>query len=186
MLNQIEFYNSPSGSVQFVRNGKQQVLTESRSDVIEDILQLIHECFADAYLALEDCYKKSVPNKRYHHFLMVNRFIRCNCGEYDTLRMDIDEHGNINLEQVHCPLRGTGDCKYEGIICMPVRTSVIKGRQLKIAELLADGYSNQEIADLLYISIHTVHNMIQQMKFKLKVDNTREIASWYNRTYSHV
>ena len=68
MLNQIEFYNSPSGSVQFVRNGKQQVLTESRSDVIEDILQLIHECFADAYLALEDCYKKSVPNVTRNRF----------------------------------------------------------------------------------------------------------------------
>lgn len=40
MLNQIEFYNSPSGSVQFVRNGKQQVLTEARSDVIEDIFTI--------------------------------------------------------------------------------------------------------------------------------------------------
>jgi DNA-binding CsgD family transcriptional regulator len=186
MLTRIEFYNTPEGNIGYCQDSQHCILTENTVDIIEEVLTTVHDCYADAYKALEQCYIRSQKNTRYYRYLMASRFLRCNCGESDTLKWDLDQYGNVNIEQVHCPLRGSGDCRHEGIICMPQRTSIIKGRQLEIAELLAEGYSNQEIADLLYISIHTVHNLIQQIKFRLKVDNTREIASWYNKTYSHV
>lgn len=186
MQTQIEFYNTPSGKVGYWKDNQSYTLSEKTVDIIEEVLTTVHDCYADAYKALEQCYIRSQQNKRYYHFLMASCFLRCNCGESDTLKWDLDRHGNVNIEQVHCPLRGSGDCQYEGIICLPQRSSVIKGRQLEVAELLAEGYSNQEIADLLYISINTVHNLIQQIKFKLRLDNTREIASWYNKTYGCV
>ena len=136
-------------------------------------------CYSDAYRALEQCYSKSSKNSRYQKFRIVNRFIRCNCGELDTQKIDFID-GNINIEQVHCPLRGSGDCQYENVICNPKRTSVLTVRQLQIAAALAEGLSPQEISDRLYISIHTVHNTIQAIKVRLNLKNTSQIITWYN------
>ena len=180
----IEFYNSPQGKVFVMETGKQYELTEKRYDVIERLLETIEDNYNDAYKCLETIYKKSKPNASFYKYKIVHRFLRCNCGEMDTLRWDIDNLGNIHLEQVRCPLRGTGDCEYENILCMPQKTTTIKGRQLQIAEKLADGLNNQEIADAFFISIHTVHNIIQQIKSKIGVKNTGQIVTWYNTNYN--
>ena len=156
MKNQLEFYNTPSGYVMYDDGQKTSLLSESSRDVVDDILDTIRECYSDAYRAL-----------------------RCNCGEFDTQKIDFI-NGNINLEQVHCPLRGTKDCEYENIICNPKRTSVLGVRQMQIAAALAEGLTPQEISDKLYISIHTVHNTLQAIKVKLELKNTSQIITWYN------
>lgn len=179
MKTQIEFYNTPSGFVMFDDGSNVFKLSESSRDVIDGILELIKECYADAYRALDKCYSKSDKNPWFKNYRMVHRFLRCNCGEFDTQKADYD-NGNLNLEQVHCPLRGSGDCGYENIICNPKRTSVLSSRQLQIAAALAEGLNFQEISDKLYISVHTVHNIIQAIKVKLKLKNTNQIIYWYN------
>lgn len=179
MKNQIEFYNTPSGYVMCDDGNYTTRLSESSREVVDDLLDIIRECYIDAYRALEQCYFKSSKNPRFQKVKMVNRFIRCNCGELDTQKIDFID-GNINIEQVHCPLRGSGDCQYENVICNPRRTSVLTVRQLQIAAALAEGLSPQEISDRLYISIHTVHNTIQAIKVKLNLKNTNHIITWYN------
>ena len=73
---------------------------------------------------LNNAIPSQAKNSRYQKFRIVNRFIRCNCGELDTQKIDFID-GNINIEQVHCPLRGSGDCQYENVICNPKRTSAL-------------------------------------------------------------
>lgn len=157
-----------------------QVLTSDNSDVINTILDIVEKNYADAYSALQECYDSSKLNVPYYRYRMANRFIRCNCGAFDTLKTDIDDKGYLNLEQVDCPLRGSGDCIYEGVICMPSRSSILSPRQEELAALLAEGRTNWDIADLMKISISTVHNMIQVIKNKLKIQNTGQIVAWYN------
>ena len=166
MRNQVEFYNTPSGYVMCDDGNYTTRLSESSREVVDELLDTIRECYSDAYRALEQCYSKSSKNSRYQKFRIVNRFIRCNCGELDTQKIDFID-GNINIEQVHCPLRGSGDCQYENVICNPKRTSALTVRQLQIAAALAEGLTPQEVSDRLYISIHTVHNTIQAIKVKL-------------------
>ena len=179
MKNQLEFYNTPSGYVMFDDGNQISRLSESSRDVIDDILEIIRECYSDAYRALDKCYSKASKNPRFKNYKMVHRFLRCNCGEFDTQKIDFID-GNINLEQVHCPLRGTKDCEYENIICNPKRTSVLSVRQMQIAAALAEGLTPQEISDKLFISIHTVHNTLQAIKIKLELKNTSQIITWYN------
>lgn len=179
MKNQLEFYNTPSGYVMYDDGHQISRLSESCHDVIDDILDTIRECYSDAYRALDKCYTRSSKNPRFKSYKIVHRFIRCNCGEFDTQKIDFID-GNINLEQVHCPLRGSGDCEYENIICNPKRTSVFSARQLQMAAALAEGLSPQEISDKLFISIHTVHNTLQAIKIKLELKNTSQIITWYN------
>ena len=180
MRNQVEFYNTPSGYVMCDDGNYTTRLSESSREVVDELLDTIRECYSDAYRALEQCYSKSSKNSRYQKFRIVNRFKRCNCGELDTQKIDFID-GNINIEQVHCPLRGSGDCQYENEICNPKRTSARTVRQLQIAAALAEGLPPQEVSDRLYISIHTVHNTIQAIKVKLNLKNTTQIISWYNK-----
>lgn len=179
-VRRIEFYNTPTKEIFYQDGDGQHELTENSYDIIEQLLEIVNDNYIDAYKSLEQIYKKSKPNVRFYRFKMVSRFIRCNCGEMDTFKFDIDENGCLHLEQVKCPLRGTGDCKYENVLCMPKKYNKIKGRQLEIAEALANGLKNQEIADKYFISINTVRNIIQQIKYKIGVKNTGQIVTWYN------
>jgi len=51
-------------------------------------------------------------------------------------------------------------------------------REREVAGLLATGKSNAEIADALYVSIHTVERHVANMFLKLGVRNRAEAAMW--------
>ncbi|MBQ6663170.1 MAG: helix-turn-helix transcriptional regulator [Firmicutes bacterium] len=44
-------------------------------------------------------------------------------------------------------------------------------REREIVDLLADGLTNQEIADQLFISAHTVHKHLENIRVKLGVNS---------------
>ncbi len=46
-------------------------------------------------------------------------------------------------------------------------------RQVKIAQLIAQGYTNREIAEILGVSPHVVSQQIQKLALKFRVDPTR-------------
>ena len=116
MKNQLEFYNTPSGYVMYDDGQKTSLLSESSRDVVDDILDTIRECYSDAYRALDKCYSKASKNPRFKNYKMVHRFLRCNCGEFDTQKIDFID-GNINLEQVQSETNFSSWCKTNADSC---------------------------------------------------------------------
>lgn len=56
----------------------------------------------------------------------------------------------------------------------------LTSKQLKVLELLAEGYSNQEIADELKIPYQTVKNRISAMLKKFNIyDRTQLVVIYY-------
>ena len=175
-LRTIEFYNTPDGAVMVKELGKQPYeLLPTSYDFVEAMLQKISEHYPDALTAMWRLYAKSQPNRRYFEFRMVDRFCRCNFGRYDQTKMDIDEYGNLNLEQIDCPLQATGDCPFFGVICKPREMISLTNREIQICKEVAKGLTNNDIAEALQISPFTVLKHRRNIREKLGAANTAQM-----------
>ena len=90
----------------------------------------------------------------------IKQAIVCMYGGFDN-SPDIKDGELQTAEYWPCPNRGT--CAYEGKLCDSLRTDTgdhLTRRQIEILKLIAHGYQDKEIADILEISIGTVttHN----------------------------
>ena len=54
-------------------------------------------------------------------------------------------------------------------------------RELEVAALVADGRTNKEIAEALYLSERTAQNHVQHILTKLGVANRTQVAAWYRQ-----
>lgn len=169
-----EFYNTPQGSVMVSSDNEVSHFSLSDFALTDSLLETIKNDYPKAFQALQELYKSSAANKHYYKFRIVHRWLRCNCGSYDTMREDY-VNGVLHPEQVVCPLRG--ECELEGIVCMCRQT--LAPRQYEITSLIADGLSSEQIAYKLGISINTVNNTIQRIKDKLGVKKNVQIVEWY-------
>lgn len=180
MIDSIEFYNTPDGDVMVKKvNQPVHVLKEKDRDLIQKMLSVINDRYPEAFKALAEIYSKSSMNRVYYEYKMVHRFCRCNFGEYEQQRLDIDHEGMFNFEEVKCPLRGTDDCPYCGVICRPRVNTTLSSRELEILRLIAAGLKNSQISDELHISIFTVIRHRSNIHAKLGVDNTAQMVSYY-------
>jgi DNA-binding NarL/FixJ family response regulator len=59
--------------------------------------------------------------------------------------------------------------------------SMLSRRELEVASLVADGLSNREIGDKLFITERTVDNHVQHIFNKLNFNSRAQIAAWYVR-----
>lgn len=175
-LRNIEFYNTPDGAVMVKKQGEQpKELLPNDFEFIDSLLSKITERYPEAIEAMEKLYDKSKPNRRYFIFRMVDRFCRCNFGRYDQTKMDIDEYGEINLEQIDCPLQATGDCPFFGVICKPREMISLSAREIQICREVAKGLTNHEIANSLQISPFTVLKHRRNIREKLGAVNTAQM-----------
>lgn len=169
----VEFYTTPEGEVTLREVGcAERQLVATDTEFIQAILQHIREYYPQAYNALMELYSKTLPNKSYRDYLAVRRFIKCNFGVYDN-EIDVDGNGNFHFEFVSCPLRG--ECKYDKILCQPAFDSTLSERQLEIMRLCYEGVSDAEIAERLFISIHTVANHRKASFYKLGIHSMAEL-----------
>lgn len=179
MLESIEFYVFPDGSVNIKKMGSPAMAYEPECmEITDEMIILIRDLYPDAYAALSKVYTRSEMNHKYYEYLMVKRFIRCNFGECDTLSQDIDDVGRFNFEEVRCPLRG--ECQFEGAICKPKLQTRLTKREQEVAELLAMGMHQTQIAEKLNISVYTVYRHIQKIKVRLHISHTSQIISQFN------
>jgi DNA-binding CsgD family transcriptional regulator len=95
----------------------------------------------------------------------VRQFIACNFSEKDGIP-DIDEEFNFNIEKTACPARGA-ICQL--CICSPAMNTEISSREKQLLSFFVQGFSEEEIAESLYISHFTVHNHIKNMYRKIGV-----------------
>ncbi|MBD2449496.1 response regulator transcription factor [Nostoc sp. FACHB-152] len=59
----------------------------------------------------------------------------------------------------------------------PLQQQILSPRELEILKLIAKGYSNQEIADHLYLSLGTIKSYVRMILNKLSVDDRVQAAA---------
>lgn len=180
-LRNIEFFKTPDGDVMYKRQGEGvRQLTEHDRETVASLLSLIRIRYPETFNTLSDIYSKSEKNRAWYEFRMVSRFIRCNLGDYDTSSIDIDKDGLFHFEQMKCPLMGTGDCQWDGLICHPKLSTGLTTRELEILPLFAEGLQSHEIAERLCISKNTVDRHRQNIMAKLGKRSVTELAAYYH------
>ena len=66
-------------------------------------------------------------------------------------------------------------------ICVDSPFAALSKRELEVVDLIARGYSNAEIANVLVISVHTVNDHTKKIYRKLNVHSRLEVAALANR-----
>jgi len=59
-------------------------------------------------------------------------------------------------------------------------------REIEVLELIGQGYTSQQAADVLNLSVHTVRTYVKKIKKKLKVDGYRGLVPWYRKNWPEV
>ena len=161
-----------NGQTFYSKGGITETLTEQDREAVSFMLDRIATFFPDAYSNLQEWAKASIHNRRYYEFRMVDRFIRCNFGEADFQRPDI-ENGLFNFEEVKCPLRNI--CEYEGHICKPRLKASLTQEEQRVVSLYVRGYQYEEMASELGKSESTCKKQILSACRRLKLPHPRRL-----------
>lgn len=156
-------------------NGTSDRLTECNTEIIAMTLDKIERFYPKAYQALCQEYARCKSNLSFFRFRIVSRFCKCNFGNIDNVP-DIDEFGRFNFECVPCPLRG--ECKFERVICRPEFDHHISDAEMRVLRLWYHGKRKDDIAEELYLSIHTVNNHIRNAFTRLGIHEKSEFVKY--------
>ena len=75
-LANIEFYNTPDGSVMYKENGKPvKLLAEDDRGIIETMLDVLRNRYPIAFGRLADLYSRYERNRVHFEYMMIHRFI---------------------------------------------------------------------------------------------------------------
>lgn len=148
-----EFYLTPNGGVMIHDLNGTRLLRESDRTFIQLMIEKLSDFYPEVLKVLSNEFENSRKNVPYFEFRIVQRFIKCNWGKFDSV-MDIDEFGSLNFEEVECPIRG--ECKMEGVVCKPKFNSNLSDREIEVMKYFWENKTPEEIADILYISVKTV------------------------------
>ena len=176
----IEFYTYEHEVWFRTADGHSERLMERHHDVVEMLLEKIEQFYPAAYAALCNEYQRLQGNLSLYRFRMVQRFAKCNFGVIDNIP-DIDSYGKLNLECVPCPLRG--ECRHEGVICRPDFDSKISDAEMRVLKLWYNGLTKEEIAEELYLSIHTVNNHIRNAFTRLGIHEKAEFFRYASQNH---
>ena len=140
----------------------------------------IENNYPEAYDILIDLYghEKSVIYARINHFLQCNFWIK-------TGKPNVDEDWNLSFTKTYCPARLTNTCTINKKLCNLTIKSNLSNREIEVLRFFARGFSEEEIADILFLSKNTIHNHINNMYRKLnlagKTSPDRKLVS-----YAHI
>ena len=91
-----------------------------------------------------------------------NRFF---CGQI----LETIHKANIDVDDIDC----------DALSCEPLSLSE---REMEIITLIAEGYTNTQIADMIFLSTHTVNTHRKNIMGKLGVKNTAGIVMYAVKT----
>lgn len=173
-----EFYTCDD-RIYCLSGSKSEEVTEKDAELIDELLSRIENFYPQAFKALQENYVRSSINQPYFKFLMARRFLKCNFGDLDTTRNDVDQEGVFNFEKVSCPMRG--ECKLEGIVCQPKFNSKLSEAEMRVMRIYYHDKNIERIADALYLSGHTVKNHIKAAYAKLGVHTRGEFITYASK-----
>ncbi len=184
LLTNIEFYNTPDGEVMVKEVGKPAYqLQQSNRELVGELLAIIRVRYPKAHKRLMELYSASEMNQVFYEYKVVNRFIRCNFGEYDQQNIDIDHNGRLRFEEVRCPLRG--ECIHECVICKPELDTHLTEREREVFSMIGGTcLQTEQIAEELNISPCTVNRHRENIKAKLGAKSVAELVSFWHRDHT--
>lgn len=144
-------------------------------EIIELLAEEMAACFPEAFSALANIYADSRLNRTYFLQRIVMRFIKCNYSPCDN-KPDFYNGTFANIEYVSCPMRG--ECKLEGIVCNPKYKPSLRPAEMRVMAKWYEGLNENEIADLLCLSVFTVHNHIRNAYARLGVHSRSEFVKY--------
>lgn len=153
--------------------GEQRKFLNGETDIVRRINGIIAKVYPDVYEALANHYSKYKRNKMYYEYKIAARFVRCNMSEDDMGKFDL-EGDKLNIEQSRCPLKGSGDCPFENVVCNPKPTGLTE-KETEVVRLYARGRSVSDIALLLGKSFETVKHQLWRVKKRFGLESTRDI-----------
>lgn len=178
----IEYFLSPDGfSINFqTTDGQFGTLSETETEKVDNILEMVSTRFIGCIERLELRYRIKMANKPvrqivFENFKMARRFCKCNLSMLDHI-FDIDDNGNMHLEKVHCPLHG--ECPDENVICNPKVNTGLAKRELEVVRLIAQGLTDEQISNRLFISPYTAENHRKSILKKLDLHSKQDIVRW--------
>ena len=101
-----------------------------------------------------------------------------------TLRRKIPEEVQLSAAEPvkqEIPEQGEESAPAAETICVDSPFAALSKRELEVVDLIARGYSNAEIANVLVISVHTVNDHTKKIYRKLNVHSRLEVAALANR-----
>lgn len=177
----IEFTKLSTGVIIYNGYNKEPQVLKPNDKLVQKLLDKVKTEYPLVYIALEELYPKKRNIDIYHNYLIVNRFISCNFGDFDLKNYDISLEGDFEFEEVNCPLRG-GLCPHEGIICKPIPVN-LSTREVEVLALLAQGFIIKDIATILEIAVDTVISHRANIFKKLNVSKTVSATAYYNKFF---
>lgn len=177
ILRNIEFHTSVDGKDAMYREKgakSSKLLEPGTTNFIVPFSHQIETQFPRCFKRLREIY----GNNKQYLYLATRRFAKCNGSEFDNV-LDIDGQGIIHPELVKCPMRG--ECLDEHIICLPERETGLTCREKEIAQLVAKGMSNEEIAKQLFIGIDAVKSHVQNCLRKLELSNRAALSTYISK-----
>lgn len=173
-----EFYTCDD-KVYCLSDGKATEVTEHDKEFIDELLSDVENFYPEAYITLQDVYSRSITNLPYMRYLMARRFLKCNFGKLDTTEHDVDNERIFHFEKVSCPLRG--ECRHECVICMPKFNSKLSDAEMRVMRVFYEFKDIMKIAELLYLSGHTVKNHIKSAYAKLGIHTRGEFIKYASK-----
>jgi DNA-binding CsgD family transcriptional regulator len=73
----------------------------------------------------------------------------------------------------------------DALAALQSQPSSLTGREHEVAALVANGFTNKEVATRLGMSVRTAENHVFNVLNKLGLDNRAQLAAWYTRTQSN-
>ncbi len=157
-------------------SGDQRKLTEG-DPVVREMFDHLSEFYPDALAKLEEKHKRFSGNIVHYRYRIVRSFCRCNFGSIDNVP-DVDTSERMHFEHISCPLRG--ECPMEGIVCHPKFNSKISSAEMRVLELVFRQVRVEEIAERLFLSIHTVKNHKRNAYNRIGVHKDSEFVAYAN------
>lgn len=177
-ITNIEFYTFEN-EVWYREDNKSIKLTEDCREVVKEMIDYMSTIYPEAYEALRSHYNKLSWNISLQEYRIVKQFCKCNFGNIDMDNIDIDSTCSFHFENVSCPMKG--ECYMENIVCHPTFNSALSKAEQRVARLICNGKTNDEIAKLLFLSEYTVKNHLRNSYKKLNVSSRTELIGYCHK-----
>ncbi len=175
VLTNAEFFTFENEVWLRMADGSIKEFLETDREAVLELANHISTFYPKAFEALSSEYKGCALNRSYYLYRIVCRFIRCNFSVLDSIP-DIGPDYSFSFEQVNCPLRG--ECKFDKIICRPEFNHQLSAAELRVMEMVYNGFTEVEIGDHLRLSPFTVHTHIRNAYVRLGIHSKGEFIKY--------